>query len=151
DPSHQCLELPAPGTRHERDRRSLERGVAHLDDSLIRNVGNEADASRRGLLQMAAEASRQIEHRRVVELDAVLAEDDRKARAVRPFGLRALVAVVLEKIEAALGVEHDALEAVFESPHRVHAARSQQLAEQIDESGSADAFRRAAPDDAEPE
>ena len=106
------------------------------------------DAAR---LQMAAEAARQIEHVDVVELDAVVAEHDLQPGDVGALRLRQLVDVALEEIDAASGIERDALDAVLEAAHRVHATGAQQLAQQIDQARSADALRRAAADHAEAE
>ena len=62
------------------------------------------DAAR---LQVPAEAAGEIEHVDVVELDAVLAEHDLQPGDVGALGLRQLVDVALEKVEAALGIERD--------------------------------------------
>src|SRR6516164_8925961 len=100
---------------------------------------------------MAAEASRQIEHSDLIELKTVFAEHDLQASHIGPLCLRQLVDVLLKKVDAALGVERYTFESVLEAAHRVHATGANQFAQQIDEAGSADPFRRHVADHAEPE
>src|SRR4029450_525734 len=49
------------------------------------------------------------------------------------------------------GVQRDPLDTVLEAAQRVHAPGPEQLAQQIDEPGSADALRRPTSDHTEPE
>src|SRR4051794_40500105 len=90
DALHQLLELAALRHRQQRHARALDGCVADLYDLAVGDVGDQADSLRRVDLQVATEASREIEDVDVVEGETVFIEHDLKSRDVRALGLREL-------------------------------------------------------------
>src|SRR6185312_16542383 len=70
------FQLVTPRAGYERNRGSFQRSVADLHNFLVGDIGDQADPLRCARLQVAAEASCQIEHRYILESNAVVAEDD---------------------------------------------------------------------------
>ncbi len=58
--------------REQRQRGSLERGVADLHDPLVRQVGDQADAARVVDVDVPRESAREVKYIEIGKIDAVI-------------------------------------------------------------------------------
>src|ERR1700749_1930104 len=95
-------------------------------------------------MQMTAEAAGKVEQVDAVEVDAVGGEDYVQPGNVGALGLRQLVHIALKKVNAPsfrfVFVENNSRRTLIKAAHLIHTLRAQQLAQQIHEAGTADAF-----------
>src|ERR1051326_589173 len=92
---------------------------------------------------MAAESAGEVEDVDVLHVDAVRFADDPQAGNVRALGLREFARVVLGETDAGRELN------LIESAELVHAAGTEELAENIDWKGAADSGRCGAADHAQ--
>src|SRR4051812_11140302 len=94
----QQFQLFTPRAGNECDRRAFQRRVTDLHDLIVGDIGDQADPLRCARLEMPAEAACQIEHRYILESNAVIAEHHPQPGDVGALCLRELVDVLFEKI-----------------------------------------------------
>src|SRR5207253_4778771 len=89
--------------------RACSSGIADLHDLLIRDVRNQTDALGRVDAQVPAEPAGEVEDLDLVEVNAVILEDDLQAGDIGALRLRQLVHIALEEKNLVLLVDGDAM------------------------------------------
>ena len=100
---------------------------------------------------MTSKSAGKIEHRHIVEREAIVAEHHMQAGDVGSLRLGQFVDVALEEEQIARLIERETFDAVIEAAHLVHAPGAQQFAHQVDEPGTTDPLGDAAANHAERE